>query len=76
MSYPSASDKDSTIWDDWELAFRKGRWFTRGWTLQEHIAPEEVEFFSVDGTFLGDKRTLEHLIHEITSIPKEVLRGS
>ncbi len=23
----------------WETAFREGRWFTRGWTLQELIAP-------------------------------------
>jgi hypothetical protein len=23
----------------WELAFWKSRWFTRGWTLQELIAP-------------------------------------
>src|SRR5271170_5421160 len=30
----------------WKLAFRKSRWFTRGWTLQELIAPTSVEFYS------------------------------
>ena len=30
----------------WEPAFRESRWFTRGWTLQELLAPRSVEFFS------------------------------
>ncbi|KAF2195026.1 HET-domain-containing protein [Zopfia rhizophila CBS 207.26] len=29
----------------WEPAFRESRWFTRGWTLQELLAPGLVEFF-------------------------------
>ena len=33
----------------WESSFRKSRWFTRGWTLQERIAPVLVEFFSKEG---------------------------
>lgn len=28
----------------WESAFRDSRWFTRGWTLQELIAPRTIEF--------------------------------
>ena len=50
----------------WESAFRKSRWFTRGWTLQELIAPTSVEFYSKDGEQLGNKRPLERYIHEIT----------
>jgi hypothetical protein len=30
----------------WKLAFQCSMWFTRGWTLQELIAPTSVEFFS------------------------------
>ena len=60
----------------WEPAFRKSRWFTRGWTLQELLAPTSVEFFSREGVRLGDKGTLEQMIHEITSIPIEALRGA
>jgi len=43
----------------WKLAFKRSRWFTRGWTLQELIAPELVEFFSVEGKRLGNKQSLE-----------------
>jgi hypothetical protein len=43
----------------WEPAFRSSKWFTRGWTLQELIAPILVEFFSKDRELLGDKKSLE-----------------
>jgi hypothetical protein len=60
----------------WEPVFRSSRWFTRGWTLQELIAPTSVEFFSKDLELLGDKRRLERQIHEITGIPLSALRGT
>jgi len=60
----------------WEPAFRKSRWFSRGWTLQELLAPSSVEFFSRDRKRLGDKRTLEHQIHEVTKIAVSALRGT
>ncbi|KAJ4305075.1 hypothetical protein N0V90_000605 [Kalmusia sp. IMI 367209] len=60
---------------NWESAFRNSRWFTRGWTLQELLAPRSVEFFSREHTMLGDKRTLEQQIHEITGIPTQALQG-
>ncbi|KAH6653638.1 hypothetical protein BKA67DRAFT_570686, partial [Truncatella angustata] len=58
----------------WKIGFRKSRWFTRGWTLQELIAPSVVEFFSAERQFLGKKTTLEQLIHEITHIPIRALQ--
>jgi hypothetical protein len=42
----------------WESEFQKSKWFTRGWTLQELLAPSLVEFFSKQGTKLGDKTSL------------------
>ena len=60
----------------WELSFRRSRWFTRGWTLQELIAPALVEFFSKEGKRLGDRRSLEGHIREVTGIPVNALRGS
>lgn len=60
----------------WESAFQSSRWFTRGWTLQELLAPALVEFFSQDGDRLGDKRTLERQISEATGIPVAALRGT
>ncbi|KAN0075668.1 HET domain containing protein [Elaphomyces granulatus] len=59
-----------------ESSFRKSRWFTRGWTLQELVAPASVEFFSKKGEQLGNKRSLERHIHEVTGIPVKALRGS
>ncbi|CZR65364.1 related to kinesin light chain 1 [Phialocephala subalpina] len=62
--------------DLWEAAFRDSRWFSRGWTLQELIAPAMVEFFSKEGERLGDKESLEKSIQEITGIPIQALRGN
>jgi hypothetical protein len=59
----------------WEAAFRKSRWFTRGWTLQELIAPPSVEFFSVEGKRLGDKKSLGQQIHEATGLAVQALEG-
>jgi hypothetical protein len=59
----------------WEQKFRKSRWFTRGWTLQELLAPVSVEFFSEEASRLGDNYSLEQQIHEITGIPQTALRG-
>ncbi|ERF72619.1 hypothetical protein EPUS_05673 [Endocarpon pusillum Z07020] len=67
---------DDNSRDSWKRAFRESRWFTRGWTLQELLAPTSVEFFSKEGSRLGDKQSLEQQIHEITSIPISALAGS
>ena len=49
-------DKDST--ESWELEFRRSRWFTRGWTLQELLTLTSVEFFSRERKRLSDKNSL------------------
>ncbi|KAJ5065498.1 hypothetical protein J3E72DRAFT_298970, partial [Bipolaris maydis] len=71
---PNASYEFSEF--TWESSFPESRWFTRGWTLQELLAPPSVEFFSQEGTRLGDKRSLERQIHEITGIATLALRGA
>jgi len=58
-----------------EKHLRESRWFRRGWTLQELIAPQSAEFFSVNGERLGDKKSLEQQIHESTGIPVLALQG-
>jgi hypothetical protein len=59
----------------WESDFRKSIWFTRGWTLQELLAPVSVEFFSRERGRLGDKSSLRTKICEITNIPHTALEG-
>src|SRR5690242_16631266 len=53
----------------------QSRWFTRGWTLQELLAPSSVKFFSRDHTYLGDKQSLELQIQERTGIALGALQG-
>ncbi|RFU25359.1 hypothetical protein B7463_g10972, partial [Scytalidium lignicola] len=70
LSHVSKNDHDEVdpFLESWLPAFRESRWFTRGWTLQELIAPASVEFFSSSGKRLGDKKSLERQLHEITGI--------
>ncbi|EUC50612.1 hypothetical protein COCMIDRAFT_50698, partial [Bipolaris oryzae ATCC 44560] len=70
---PSAYEFSEFTWDS---SFLESRWFTRGWTLQELLAPHSVEFFSKEGTRLGDKKSLKRQIHEITGIATLALRGT
>lgn len=56
-----------------EEALAQCRWFTRGWTLQELIAPENVEFYDVAWGFKGTRVDFVDAISVITKIPKEVL---
>jgi hypothetical protein len=57
-------------------AFSKSRWFKRGWTLQELIAPKEVVFFSREWTRLGRRSDLSSLISEVTKIDFQMLQNS
>jgi hypothetical protein len=54
----------------------KSEWFTRGWTLQELLAPSSVEFFSREWEKLGDKGSLIQQTHEVTGIPHLALQGA
>ncbi|KAI6114723.1 heterokaryon incompatibility protein-domain-containing protein [Pisolithus croceorrhizus] len=49
-------------------------WFSRGWTLQELIAPTEVEFFNNSWVSIGTKRDLTSSLEVITRIPEMVLK--
>jgi len=53
--------------------FSRSRWFTRGWTLQELIAPKTVNFFAWDWSLLGTRQTLARELEVITRISWEVL---
>lgn len=59
-----------------EQAFRGSRWFTRGWTLQELLAPGASSFFSQEWALLGDRDQLKHCISEVTGIPVSALGGA
>ena len=48
-------------------------WFSRGRTLQELIAPSNVQFFNKDWQSIGDKRTLASTLRNITGVPEHIL---
>jgi hypothetical protein len=49
-------------------AFRKAKWFSRGWTLQELLAPQMVMFFDRDWNYIDNKGSLSAVIEETSGI--------
>jgi hypothetical protein len=58
-----------------EARFKSSRWFTRGWTLQELIAPRSVVFFSTEWRPMGTKSQLATTLSIITGIDSDYLDG-
>jgi hypothetical protein len=81
---PESAGKDAC-----EASFRESVWFSRGWTLQELLAPRTVVFLTKNWEVIGHKCTskdhkdgeecpgagqrLNGMISEITGIPEVVL---
>lgn len=55
--------------------FKDSAWLTRGWALQELVAPVNAEFYSYVWECIGTKETLKYEISAITGIYLEVLTG-
>ncbi|KAI0708586.1 hypothetical protein C8Q76DRAFT_799832 [Earliella scabrosa] len=58
-----------------EGCFQRSRWFSRGWTLQELIAPKVVVFLDQDWRYWGTKATLATLVEKATKIDALILTG-
>ncbi|RMY73210.1 hypothetical protein D0863_04030 [Hortaea werneckii] len=71
----SGVDPESDGLQQWRVTFAECSWFTRGWTLQELIAPREVLFFGVDWNPLGSSHHLVETIAAKTLIDADLLRG-
>lgn len=55
------------------LQVRQSRWFTRGWTLQELIAPGLLVFYDCNWKLLGSRETLLPDIRAATGVPETAL---
>ncbi|KPM43234.1 hypothetical protein AK830_g3359 [Neonectria ditissima] len=55
--------------------FQKSRWFTRGWTLQELLAPRQLIFFAQDWSKIATRSSLSAEISAATRIDTEFLTG-
>jgi hypothetical protein len=53
--------------------FKECKWFYRGWTLQELIAPVNVLFYDMDAMYIGTKHSLAETLHRVTDTPLQVL---
>ncbi|KAK6849233.1 hypothetical protein PG995_013066 [Apiospora arundinis] len=60
------------VWD----SFQDSRWWTRGWTLQELLAPKNLVFFASDWSPLESKRNLSKFIPIFTSIHPKALQDA
>ncbi|GLA05528.1 hypothetical protein AnigIFM60653_006020 [Aspergillus niger] len=58
-----------------EEEIAQSKWLTRGWTLQELIAPSRVIFLNERWEVLGDRATLRDRLSEYTGIPAGILSG-
>jgi hypothetical protein len=67
---------DLAVYSKIDSALRNCKWFTRGWTLQELVAPKNVEFYDESWNFIGLKINLLEELPEITRIHKDVLRDN
>ncbi|KAI1765708.1 HET-domain-containing protein [Hypoxylon sp. FL1150] len=63
---PTAADSD----------FRRARWYTRGWTLQELIAPRLLIFFDAAWEVIGTRYGLRTAVSTITGINASLFEGS
>ncbi len=77
-AYLSDTPHGSYVKDE-DSAFGRSRWFKRGWTLQELIAPRRVSFYDESWGFVGRKSSspmdasFTRIVSQITKIPSELL---
>ena len=66
------ADVNATLSDnDIHDQVQHSKWFLRGWTLQELLAPRKLMFFNRNWCAIGDHRTLAQDIHIATKISGE-----
>ncbi|OHW93092.1 HET domain containing protein [Colletotrichum incanum] len=75
VCYAFLSDVPSDSALDEDSPFAKSEWFTRGWTLQELVAPKRLNFYSCEWKYLGSKTHLSGVVSRITGIDEMTLQG-
>ncbi|OCK82280.1 HET-domain-containing protein, partial [Lepidopterella palustris CBS 459.81] len=64
---------DDNEYKAWKECFLNSKWWSRGWTLQELIAPREVQFYSKHWGDLGTRHKHRYLIANHTGINEDIL---
>ncbi|KAI5988744.1 heterokaryon incompatibility protein-domain-containing protein [Pisolithus albus] len=58
----------------WDQSIAIPKWFSRGWTLQELVAPSVVQFFDQNWECIGDREQHASVLNRITRVPTETLK--
>lgn len=59
---------------DFKQGIQQCKWITRGWTLQEVIAPARVRFYDAEWKFRGKKKDLYKELADATGIPPRLFQ--
>ncbi|KAF2206441.1 hypothetical protein CERZMDRAFT_115729 [Cercospora zeae-maydis SCOH1-5] len=68
-SSSEVSEAINSMWTYYIMS-KLNRWFTRGWTLQELLAPRNVVFFDCAWRYLGSKRSLADCLSRVTGVDR------
>ncbi|KAI3325338.1 HET-domain-containing protein [Xylariaceae sp. AK1471] len=60
---------------EFKRQFRESRWWTRGWTLQELLAPTRILFFTESWKLISDRESMAKEISDISGVSQEYLTG-
>lgn len=69
------ADTDGSIWKKQDGKEVASEWFSRGWTLQELLAPRQMEFYDRGWRAFGSKSQLAQVIADASRIEVSYLNG-
>ena len=75
ICYAYLSDFSHMGGNGFSIDFSSSRWFQRGWTLQELLAPLNLRFYDTNWECVGNKGDLCDTVEAITGIPTPFLLG-
>lgn len=75
IAYLTDVPANCSAWQEKMYHFYQSEWFTRGWTLQELLAPSSLHFYDHGFNYIGSKTELCGLVSECTGIAAEYLDG-
>ena len=73
---PTATESEHSASGNTSNGIRNSRWFTRGWTLQELLAPKEMHFYDKNWNFIGTRQDFREEVLAATGIPPSFLNGA
>ncbi|UPX20702.1 uncharacterized protein EKO05_0010927 [Ascochyta rabiei] len=71
----SAPNESMFLSDRQDRRGKASEWFERGWTLQELLAPREIQFYDKRWKFMGTRGELAKLVGRVAGISPDYLSG-